>query len=259
MGNKYRLMLFVGLAGVAGLLFVFLRTDFGTRTRTLDEPPLASIDYGVSSSLVQESTAKGFAMVGGVFRPENDVSLSKSLDERKPLVSKSEGHPAILTGVEHPQVQQVVDALKTGKNPERYDSFIVKRTFDNSAFQKNPELYARSFAATVEPGRVFATAQPGGDVPVIKPNSAMYHRVTQGEVVRLETISSSFAPVTFTSMDLGEFSNRLSSITVVSDENGNATAEFVAASGTKDDVRILAASPVTTEQIRFTVNVSLAK
>ena len=151
----------------------------------------------------------------------------------------------------------MAEALKTGKNPERYSSFIVPKSFDAEAFAKDPENYAKQYASVVEPGRVFAPAQPDDSVPVLRVDGDRHHRVTQGESVRLVAIATSFAPVTFLSSSYGQFENLLTSITVVADRNGRAVATFTATSGTKHNVNILAASPVLAEQIKFTVSVEL--
>ncbi len=63
------------------------------------------------------------------------------------------------------------------------------------------------------------------------------------------------APVTFTSFDLGSFHNQLTSVTVKADANGNAQAIFTGTPGTINNVNILAGSPMTSGQLKFTVNV----
>lgn len=171
---------------------------------------------------------------------------------------KPEGFPAPVLASTNAQTLMVAEALKTGANPERYSSFIVPESFDADAFKADPEGYAKKYAEVVEPGRVYASAQPIDGITSIRCDGDRLHRVKQGEVVRLNVESAPFAPVTFTSQHLGHFPNSLSSITVVADAQGKATAEFTAASGTKDNVDILAASPVTSGQVRFVVIVSLS-
>ena len=83
------------------------------------------------------------------------------------------------------------------------------------------------------------------------------HRVKQGESVRLSVKVTPNAPVTFSSHDLGSFENKLTTTTVVADENGIASANFTAGGGTIDQVYVLAASPVTSGQTTFTIDVSL--
>jgi len=67
------------------------------------------------------------------------------------------------------------------------------------------------------------------------------------------------APVTFTSFDLGQFENQLTSITVRADDKGIATARFIGSPGTINDVNILVASPVNSGQAKFAVNVVLPR
>ena len=98
--------------------------------------------------------------------------------------------------------------------------------------------------------------------PLCPATSALGHsprlqRVVQGESVYLEVGGVSGMPVTFTSFDLGAFDNDLNSITVRADERGRARVKFTATPGTINDIHILAASPVTSGQMRYLVNVRL--
>src|SRR5690606_10279160 len=63
------------------------------------------------------------------------------------------------------------------------------------------------------------------------------------------------APVTFTSLDMGAFQNRLASITVRADGEGVAVARFTGTPGTLGLTNVLAASPLTSGQQHFTVSV----
>ena len=109
----------------------------------------------------------------------------------------------------------------------------------------------------VEPSRVFGSKQPGPGVKPILARSARFHRVKQGESVRLQVQVTPKSPVAFTSFNLGSFENNLTSITVAAGEDGLAEAVFTASRGTIDDIPILAASPETSGQIAFTVNVQV--
>jgi hypothetical protein len=64
-------------------------------------------------------------------------------------------------------------------------------------------------------------------------------------------------PVTFNSFGFGQFENKLTSITVVADKEGLAVAPFTATSGTKNNINVLAASPLMAEQVKFVVSVKL--
>ncbi|WP_436717709.1 hypothetical protein U8335_13590 [Roseiconus lacunae] len=62
-------------------------------------------------------------------------------------------------------------------------------------------------------------------------------------------------PATFTSFDLGTFGNGLSTISVEANEEGVASANFVASGGVGTLVNLLAASPVAAERVEFRVRV----
>jgi len=204
----------------------------------------------------KEQLPKDWVKMGGVARPSTDVISDKAQTPKEALLKREGAYPKVALDA-NPQVAQVGEALRSGKNPERYSSLIVPKNFDADAFAKDPEKYAKEYASIVEPGRVFAPAQPGDSVPVLRVDGDRHHRVTQGESVRLVAIATPFAPVSFTSSGLGQFENLLTTITVVADQNGKAVAPFTATSGTKHNVNILAASPVLAEQIKFTVSVEL--
>jgi hypothetical protein len=255
------------LTAVAIGLVAFAIVNFRAKTRVSEnaDPQLDSssqkaiLDARLSP---QSDVPKDWIAVGGIKRPPTDVvksepRVSSKSNIRSPVPLKPEGFPAPIDSATNSQTRAVADALVSGTNPERYSSFIVPESFDPEAFKANPESYAKGYAETVEPGRVYASAQPEDGVPVIRASSDRMHRVVQGESVELAVEADSFAPVTFTSQQLGSFPNGLSSITVVADANGKASVAFTASGGTKDNVFILAASPVTSGQVRFVVNVSL--
>ena len=83
--------------------------------------------------------------------------------------------------------------------------------------------------------------------------------IEQGQTVTLRAVAVPGAPVTFTSFDLGAFENQLTSITVRADAEGLARAQFTGTPGTVQDVRILAASPMTSGQLHYTVRVRLPR
>ena len=154
---------------------------------------------------------------------------------------KPEGAPPVVAPDANEQVKQVHEALLSKENPERLSSFVVNPSFDEAAFKANPAQYAAEYAKIVEPGRVFAPAQPGPDTPVLRSTGDRIHRVQQGESVRLSVIAVPHAPISFTSFGMGQFENLLSNVTVVADAQGKAEASFTASSGTKNEVKILAA------------------
>ncbi len=156
---------------------------------------------------------------------------------------------------ENPQVAAVYAALKDRSDPAKFSSFVVPTSFDVDAFSNAPLEYATEYAKTVEPGRVYATAQPAKGTVPLRATSSRFHRVKQGESIRLSVDSKAAAPVTFTSENLGTFDNKLTSITVVADNAGVASAVFTASGGTVDEIQILAGSPVNSGQVAFIVAV----
>jgi hypothetical protein len=197
---------------------------------------------------------KDWIDVGGVRRPPQDVAkpaaepAAEAKPDRDPFdYGTTKSIPADFS----PEVKAVADAVRERRNPERYSVLATPPKFDAQAYAANPAAYL----TTIEPGRVFHPAQPGKGVKRLGALSASRQRVAQGKSVRLRVGAPPKAPVTFTSFDLGEFSNRLTSITVAADERGVAAVDFFGTSGTVENVNILAASPVTSGQVRFLVYV----
>jgi hypothetical protein len=234
-----------------GLISLGLFAYFGQQSK--DNKP--ATDEGVTKS--QEDGSK--VVVGGVPRSPNEVetlSHKRSTREKK---LKPHGFAPGLKPDENPYVESVATALVSRTNPERYSSFVVPKSFDADAFASRGREYSEEYAKVVEPGRVFASAQPGPDAKPIRNESPRYHRLIQGESVTLKVRSAPNSPVTFTSFDLGSFSNKLSSITVVASSEGIAETTFTAGGGTIDEVQIMAASPVNSGRVNFLVTVQLPK
>ncbi len=179
------------------------------------------------------------AAAGTVFDPKNPALASAS--RLKPV-----------RGDANPSVKSVMEALRDQKHPERLSVMAPPPAFDAQAFAADPASYLE----VVEPGRVFQTAKPGKDVPRLRAVSPPLHIVKSGEAVRLRVVAAPEAPVSFTSLDLGQFDNELTSITVKANKRGIAEARFTASAGATDDVRILAGSPVASGQARFVVSVA---
>lgn len=199
-----------------------------------------------------------YVMVGGVRRKASDVRVSESKlpqddESTKETVEKllDYGKTPWVSLDANPNVKSVVEAIREKKHPERLTPMIAPKLFDPEAYTKNPQAYLD----VVEPGRAFAPAQPGKDVPQLQPVSDYFQKVTQGQSVKLSVLCVPKMPVTFTSLDLGQFSNQLTSVTVAANAEGIAETEFSATSGTINDVRIIAASPSTSGQARFIVNI----
>jgi hypothetical protein len=191
-------------------------------------------------------------VVGGVKRPATDVRRGPRTPHEKPLVLDYGRAPKIDPQA-NPQVASVAETLRTGKFPERVSTHILPKPFDKQAYAANPQAYLN----VVEPGRVWQPAQPGSGVSRLKSLTARITDVEQGEPLPLRVQDVPRAPVTFTSFDMGAFQNQLPSITVAADEKGIATAVFTGTPGTINSVNILAASPMTSGQLNYVVNVSM--
>lgn len=109
-----------------------------------------------------------------------------------------------------------------------------------------------------EPSRVHDVATvPGPNVPVLRFKSPRFVDVIKGESVTLKVKTAPKAPVTFTSVHLGTFSNKLTSITVQADKSGIARVDFTASGGAIGDCEVLAGSPLATEQRKFVIHIKM--
>jgi hypothetical protein len=153
----------------------------------------------------------------------------------------------------NPQVKFVADALRSQERAEQLSVAILPKPFDLAAYQADPNAYLNEIA----PARVFQAAQPGPKVPQLQPVGGTHHQVKQGDSATLQVRALPGAPVTFTSFDMGEFENRLTSITVKASEEGVAQAKLKGTPGTYNWVNILAASPLSSGQVKFAVFVEL--
>lgn len=193
-----------------------------------------------------------YVMIGGVRRKATDLKVPRPTEPANAASAVLDyGQTPRIPVNANPQVAQVAAALKSGKHPERVTSAITPAPFDRVAYEKNPQAYL----SVVEPGRVWQPAQPGPGVARIKAHNGPLTVTEQNAPVTLQVEAVPHAPVTFTTLDLGEFENRLTSITVQADNQGLAQAKFTGTPGTINDVHILAASPLTAGQVRYIVHV----
>lgn len=200
----------------------------------------------------------GDVIAGGVERPKADLPRSRNdVGERQEGRQEDVGRTPAIDPDANEQVALAVEAVRTGAHPERLSPMHPPKTpFDREAYSEDNEARAE-YLRTPQPGRVFAPAQPGPGVPRIRGACNPYSHITQGEWIILRVQAVPGMPVTFTSFDMGEFENRLTSITVEADSSGFAHAPFTAPPGTFGPVRIMAASPVTSGQVNLTVNVAV--
>jgi len=251
------------LVAAAALLgwFVYNRwsgTPSGKQERT------ASQTSGKNAGLSTSSTSSGRiaddpnrVKSGPDYKPIEPILGAKKSNEKAqkdpppdPMFDYGKTEP--VKGNTNPQVRSVAEALRDKNHPERLSPLIPPKPFDPEAYKQNPKAYLD----VVEPGRIFQAAQPGKDVPHIRPMSPQLQEVAQGKSVKLKVQAAPNYPVTFISFDLGRFSNQLTSMTVEANEVGVAEVEFLGAPGTINEVNILASSPMTSGQIKYIVNVT---
>ena len=149
------------------------------------------------------------------------------------------------------QVVSVNDAIKTKSHPSRLSPLIQPAKFDPAAYRNNPHAYLD----VAEPGRMFTSAQPAADTPRIRQMTPLLQDVQSGQGVSLKVKAAPNWPVTFTSVDLGQFGNGLNTVTVEANDVGVAETTFYASKGTTNGARILAASPMASGQASFFVNI----
>ena len=153
----------------------------------------------------------------------------------------------------NPAAEMIVETMRTGEHPERVSVLFAPPAFDLSAYQRDPALYL----AESVPGRVFQVAQPGEQTPVLKRLSPMLHEVAQGDAITLRVRATPGMPVNWNTFDCGAFDNGLTAISVAADERGVATVAWRSTTGVIDGVEILAASPVMSGQLRFSIKVGI--
>ena len=210
--------------------------------------------------------------VGGVDRPRRDIDSSaseKSSDNvtgdqaedpsKAPSVATVAPFARIgvaprLRGDENAEVAGLMAELKSPEGAKSARStFFAPEEFDVQSYQANPAEYL----TRIRPARVFYPAQPGPDVKPIATESRSFQQVLQGEKVVLRVKADPGSVIAFYTPQTGRFDNLLSSYTVAADENGIATATWLATTGSYGINDILAASPVHSGQLQFRVDVQL--
>ncbi len=212
--------------------------------------------------------SSGDVIAGGVERPSSDLASRDKADDSDTELASDDlfnyGQTSPIKADVNEQVAAAYEAIKTGKHPERLSVAIASetaRSFDPEKFDpesdRYDEDYRKAYMRSPEPGRVWFPAQPAEGVSRIQPLMPRYVEVPQGEEITLRVSGEPGQPVTFTSFDLGQFENKLTTMTVVANDQGVAEAKFQGPPGTIDDVAIMAASPVMSGQVRLTVHVTM--
>jgi hypothetical protein len=196
-----------------------------------------------------------YVEVGGIKRPKRDVERQvKSATDVNSSLPKAGIVPRIPKN-ENASTRSVAEAFDNPELAHRLSAMIPPPPFDLDKYRESPEEYQN----TIEPGRVNQYLPYSEEVAPIRRVSTYFQEVLQGETVVLEAKVNEDYPVTFYSNRLGMFQNKLPTITVAPDDQGIARAEFLVSKGTRDEVEVLAASPMHSGQARFLVKVVLPK
>ena len=238
--------------------------DFGNEELADAKEPSEPIVSPRTDGMVDPDS--GDVIAGGVERPATDLAKRDPSDEDQQAKDDqaddeySYGQTPPVKPDANEQVAAVYDAIKNRKaDPQTYakatSSLAEADAFDQDKYESD-EDYRSAYLNSPQPSRVFQTAQPGPGVPRMRRMTAPYQEAPQGKKTPLRVQAAPGAPVTFTSFDLGRFENELTSITVEADATGVAEVKFWGPPGTIDDVNILAASPMTSGQVKLVVHVT---
>jgi hypothetical protein len=229
-------------------------------------------DTGSPAEVTTGSTPPGSEATGRETTPSaSDPSNAVSLPSVAPSVGASTvtstatpppdpvepdfvGLTPAIPGDANANVRSVVEAARSGTNPERLTPLLAPAPYDHQRFLADPQAYLD----IVEPGRVYQSAEPGEQVPQLDVVGDAVATIPQGGQTILRVRTVPLAPTTFTSFECGAFANHLTSITVQADAEGVASAVFTAPPGTLNDVTILAGSPLASGQVNFCVTVTPA-
>ncbi|OVE82727.1 hypothetical protein BVY04_00220 [bacterium M21] len=148
----------------------------------------------------------------------------------------------------HPQVRSAIEALNTGKHPERVSAMFPATRFDRNRFVNDKE-YRENYLKVAEPGRVFQEDQQAKTQ--IQRISPYFQEVVQGKSILLEVKGAPGMPVSATSFDLGKLGNGLTYETKVFDSKGYAGFKFMGMPGTVNGSNILVSSPACRGRLKF--------
>ena len=251
MRTGIRLLLVLVAVGVAGLVAMTAWPVSGERASA---PPMEPADIGTR------------ALQPGDLPAESAVVAASSATTSTTAVSASDAAPSAGAVVAQPgQVgatpviaaemnanqRSVVEAVRTGKHPERLTLAVDPAPFDPAAYARD----AREYLSVVEPARVYQTAPAGPDAVPLRAVVDHTIRLPAGGSTSLTVIGKPHAPVSWSVLDGGTLSNGLASITVQADAEGRATTTYTATPGTVDEVQILVGSPMTVGTLTLTVEV----
>lgn len=253
--KKFGIAVLLVLAVVAGILAF----RFG-RDNPINNKPVAS-DFGKQTGSNEDKNRTG---QGKIKSGKNPGSVSGFAKGAKPKTDNNDYFTEIYGKVgkiqavradANPQVAALYKAFAAGDYEQTSSFFAPKVKFDPAILKDKTKL--KKYVSTPVLGRIWEIKKPSAKEKVksIRRLSDQMTRLKRGESATLKVLAAPGAPVTFTSFDASNFSNGIGTVTVVADKRGIARADFSAASGTYGSVRILAGSPLCSEQVAFTVEV----
>lgn len=220
------------------------------------EPPNAT-ETGESnkSSTVAVSTKEvipeGFVKIGGVVRPAHDIESQRTSPQREALEGYNPGFTPKLSRNANANTQSIFEAKNNQDLAYRISSMIPAPKFDAKAYEEDPQAYLDEVA----PARIWQSLPPSQEVAAIERAGAYFQTLIQGEGAILRVKVTPKMPVTFYSSKLGQFDNQLSHITLQADENGYAQTRFLASTGTRGEIDVIASSPVHSDYARWLIEV----
>ena len=207
-----------------------------------------------SAPASDQTTTKPASAAAAPLAPGSTTATSAATATSAPAASSSSipSRPPSLRPEASANAASIAEASRTGKFPERLSPLMAPKTFDPAAFAANPQAYLD----VIEPGRVFQSAAPGAQVPVLQAKATNSFSIPVGGSCTLAVITAAKSPVTFTAFDLGTFSNSLTSITVQANDQGEASTVYHASGGVIANAQVLAGSPGASGQVQFHIFVS---
>ncbi|MEM6692942.1 MAG: hypothetical protein AAF664_26170 [Planctomycetota bacterium] len=208
-----------------------------------------------SGSRKKRSSQSSDDVIPNVTPEQLQANLASLFGDKKRLVETFSAEPPEdyprFRASDNPATEAIARTLETGEEPENVSLVSAVPAFDSESYWDDPTEYL----SKSQPGRVFQTAKPTEDTIRIRAAGPRFLQLKQGEAATLSVRAPYKVPVSFTIFDGGIFDNGLTAITVAADANGKAEVRFTASANTINETAVLAASPILTGRVRFTLNV----
>jgi len=217
---------------------------------------LADERLEASSPIVQQDVPEGYVNIGGVLRKAADIMPAAPVPQEE--VASRIAELAQLVG-QVPRIDistnastKIVAKAAEEGDLTRLSTMASIPAFDADEYLANREAYLED----IVPARIWQSSGDKSAKKIIRKNY-FYNDMLQGETIELKVEVAPRSPVTFHSNNLGQFPNKLTTMTVESNEEGLAVIPFLATQGTYGEIDILAASPSRRNRAHFVVNVKL--